>query len=178
MTNVVAEISKNPVLSNVLGLLVNQTEKGFKKYGHTVDAHSLEAIDWIDHASEEAIDFVVYLQSLKLKLLQDTPAGSHVCLFCYSDQAAPVKNGPIKKPRKKKQTNYIPAKNGVRVIKGVPLYKCSYICHNEKCKDRGIRYIDDKTDTVKCHKCKTELSVFPSTANEAHDDEYNYFTAY
>lgn len=59
---------ENKILSQVKDLLEKQTEKGVKKYGHSVDADELTAEQWIDHASEEIVDLLVYLQCLKEKL--------------------------------------------------------------------------------------------------------------
>lgn len=59
------EIEENPVLCRLQQLLINQTEKGLRKYGTTVEPASLEAIEWIDHACEEIIDMLVYLQVLR-----------------------------------------------------------------------------------------------------------------
>ena len=64
------EIQKNEVLNQVQQLLVNQTEKGLKKYGKTVEPGALVPTEWIDHASEEIIDMLVYLQVLKARLKQ------------------------------------------------------------------------------------------------------------
>ena len=71
--------------------------------------------------------------------------------------------------------NYIEPVEGVRTHEnGVKEYKCSYSC---TCGNKGIRYIHEDSDTTTCHKCKGELSVFPSTQNDAHDEEFNYFLA-
>lgn len=69
----IQEINKNAILSQVLEKFINQTEKGIKKYGHTVDPHDYSAIEWIDHAIEEHVDAIVYLTCLKYKLSEDTP---------------------------------------------------------------------------------------------------------
>lgn len=59
---------ENTVLNNVQALLEKQTAKGIKKYGQAVQANDLETEEWIDHASEEIIDTLVYLQCLKQRL--------------------------------------------------------------------------------------------------------------
>lgn len=58
----------NETLQNVEAILRKQTEKGIKKYGHTVDPDNLTAEQWIDHTMEELVDTLVYLQCLKQKL--------------------------------------------------------------------------------------------------------------
>lgn len=62
-----SEINNNQVLSQVHELLINQTKKGLEKYGQTVNPNGLSTTEWIDHASEEIVDLLVYLQVLKIK---------------------------------------------------------------------------------------------------------------
>ena len=62
------DYKKQKILTDVKRLLEKQTLKGLKKYGTTVDPDSLSAEDWIDHASEEIIDTLVYLRCLKERL--------------------------------------------------------------------------------------------------------------
>jgi|Laugresu1bdmlbsd_1035121.scaffolds.fasta_scaffold389906_1 hypothetical protein len=58
----------NDSLVKVMQLLYKQTEKGVRKYGHTVQSDKLSHVQWIDHAMEELVDTLVYLQCLKDKL--------------------------------------------------------------------------------------------------------------
>lgn len=62
------EIIANPILRNIQELLENQTAKGLAKYGTTVNKNDYSSEEWIRHAQEEAIDFLVYLEVLKAKL--------------------------------------------------------------------------------------------------------------
>lgn len=62
------EIDDNPVLTRVQHLLASQTKKGIDKYGVTIVPDSLSTIEWIDHASEELIDTLVYLQCLRERM--------------------------------------------------------------------------------------------------------------
>lgn len=68
--NIHHEIKQNEVLSAVQDLLLAQTRKGLEKYGQTVQADNLSTTEWIDHASEEIVDLLVYLQVLKQRLVQ------------------------------------------------------------------------------------------------------------
>ena len=65
-------IQDNPILSRIEELLKAQTEKGVKKYGTTVQPEQLSTVQWIDHASEEIIDLLVYLQVLREKVQSDS----------------------------------------------------------------------------------------------------------
>ena len=61
-------ILANPVLRAVQDVLDNQVAKGYAKYGTTVKPQDYTTKQWINHASEEAMDFVVYLQTLATKM--------------------------------------------------------------------------------------------------------------
>lgn len=61
----------NETLRNVEALLRKQTEKGFRKYGVIVQPDRLTDVQWIDHAMEELVDTLVYLQCLKEKMLNN-----------------------------------------------------------------------------------------------------------
>lgn len=61
-------ILANPVLRAVQDVLDNQVAKGYAKYGTTVKQQDYTTQQWINHASEEAMDFVVYLQTLATKM--------------------------------------------------------------------------------------------------------------
>ena len=64
-------IKENPILNDVLGVLIKQTAKGMAKYPNTVDVDDYTAEEWIDHAIEESIDKIVYLTALKHKMRGD-----------------------------------------------------------------------------------------------------------
>ena len=70
MSNITKSIEENAILQNVHGILENQTRKGVEKYGSTVQPDRLSIVEWINHASEETADKLVYLQCLKAKLQQ------------------------------------------------------------------------------------------------------------
>ena len=41
---------------------------GLKKYGVTMDRKDLSAIEWINHAQEEIMDLLLYLEKLKAEI--------------------------------------------------------------------------------------------------------------
>lgn len=59
----------NPILYRVQNIVRKQTAKGIEKYGTSVQANNLTTEQWLDHASEEAADLLVYLQAMKEKLM-------------------------------------------------------------------------------------------------------------
>jgi hypothetical protein len=50
--------------------LVSRAEVGFNKYGATMDRDDLSVIEWLDHAVEEMLDQVLYMEKLKQELLK------------------------------------------------------------------------------------------------------------
>ena len=45
-----------------------RSELGQKKYGTTLDRTDLKPLDWIQHAQEELMDGILYLEKLKKEL--------------------------------------------------------------------------------------------------------------
>lgn len=64
------ELNKNQILLNVQRLLEQQTKKGMKKYGKTVDPDDYGMIGWLEHLQQELIDAVVYCEVLKQKAMK------------------------------------------------------------------------------------------------------------
>jgi hypothetical protein len=62
---------ENRILKNVQRILTEQTEKGLKKYGKTVDPADYSTVEWIEHAQQECVDKLVYLEVLKERLLDE-----------------------------------------------------------------------------------------------------------
>jgi succinate dehydrogenase flavin-adding protein (antitoxin of CptAB toxin-antitoxin module) len=62
------QIKENPVLSELLKKFFNQAEKGLEKYGELVDVDDLSLLEWLNHAQEELIDELVYLECIKQKV--------------------------------------------------------------------------------------------------------------
>lgn len=82
----------------------------------------------------------------------------------------------VEEPQEKKPKNYTPHVNGIKTYSnGKVAYKCSYNCG---CGNRGERFIAGDEEHVHCHECNGKLMVSPSTLNDAHDEDYNYFLAY
>ena len=61
-------------MSNLLNQLIsefqNREERGFKKYGTTMDRTDLSFSEWLQHFKEELMDGLLYLQ--KIQNLYDT----------------------------------------------------------------------------------------------------------
>jgi len=56
---------KDTIVEAVIEQFKKRSEIGIKKYGVTLDRDDLNFQDWIQHAQEEAMDFILYLEKLK-----------------------------------------------------------------------------------------------------------------
>ena len=56
---------KDKIVQQVTNKFKQRSELGIKKYGVTLDRNDLNFKDWIQHAQEEAMDFILYLEKLK-----------------------------------------------------------------------------------------------------------------
>lgn len=56
------------IVQSILEKFVDRAEMGFKKYNNTLDREDLSRMDWINHAQEELMDGILYLERLKQDL--------------------------------------------------------------------------------------------------------------
>ena len=63
----IGELNKNQILHNVQKMLEEQTKKGLKKYGTTVNPADYDFIGWLEHLQQEMVDAIVYCEVLKFK---------------------------------------------------------------------------------------------------------------
>ena len=59
---------KDTIVKSVIDQFKERSEVGIKKYGVTLDRDDLSALEWINHAQQEAMDFCLYLEKLKSEL--------------------------------------------------------------------------------------------------------------
>lgn len=53
------------IVMAVVHKFLQRSELGQKKYGTTLDRQDLTTLDWIQHAQEELMDGILYLEKLK-----------------------------------------------------------------------------------------------------------------
>ena len=56
------------IVLKVIERFRQRSEIGQKKYGTTMDRTDLSTKEWIDHAIEESMDLILYLEKLKQQL--------------------------------------------------------------------------------------------------------------
>lgn len=63
--NETIELSKDPIVNNVVKSFISRSNFGFKKYCTTLEDNNLPSKSWIIHIQEELMDAVNYLEKLK-----------------------------------------------------------------------------------------------------------------
>lgn len=56
------------VVASVIAKFERRARMGKEKYGTDLDRNDLEKIAWINHAQEEAMDMILYMEKLKQEL--------------------------------------------------------------------------------------------------------------
>jgi hypothetical protein len=59
---------KDSIVESVITQFKERSDVGIQKYGVTLDRNDLNTLEWINHAQQEAMDFVLYLEKLKHEL--------------------------------------------------------------------------------------------------------------
>jgi hypothetical protein len=59
------KIEMDSIVESVIQKFIQRSELGQKKYGVTLDREDLTPLDWIQHAQEEFMDGILYLEKLK-----------------------------------------------------------------------------------------------------------------
>jgi hypothetical protein len=62
------EFEYDSIVLSILLKIQNRARIGKKKYGTDLDRTDLNKLDWINHAQEEAMDLILYLERLKKDL--------------------------------------------------------------------------------------------------------------
>lgn len=58
-----SEFKQDYIVSSVIGKFKSRSDAGIKKYGTTLDQNNTD--DFLSHAMEESMDFILYLQKIK-----------------------------------------------------------------------------------------------------------------
>ena len=56
---------KDTIVESVINQFKQRSEVGINKYNTTLDREDLSCLEWINHAQQEAMDFILYLEKLK-----------------------------------------------------------------------------------------------------------------
>jgi hypothetical protein len=61
------------IMKSVMGKFIQRSQVGFQKYGTDLDRTDLSFPDWIQHAQEELMDGILYLEKLKRSAIEEKP---------------------------------------------------------------------------------------------------------
>ena len=53
------------VVTSVINQFIERSEKGKAKYGVDLDRNDLSLLEWIEHAKQEHMDAILYLEKIK-----------------------------------------------------------------------------------------------------------------
>ena len=56
---------EDQIVIRVLSRFAERSQVGINKYNTTLERTDLDTLEWLTHAQEEAMDFVLYLERLK-----------------------------------------------------------------------------------------------------------------
>ena len=59
------------IVTSVIKQFEDRSIKGKEKYGTDLDREDLTLIDWIEHAKQEHMDAILYLEKLKQQYLKE-----------------------------------------------------------------------------------------------------------
>jgi hypothetical protein len=59
------------IVASIIKQFEERSIKGKNKYGTDLDRTDLSLLDWIEHAKQEHMDAILYLEKLKQQYLQD-----------------------------------------------------------------------------------------------------------
>jgi hypothetical protein len=65
-------IQLDSVVTSIINKFKNRAIFGFKKYGTNLDRNDLSVIEWIQHAQEEHMDAILYLEKLKQEITKNS----------------------------------------------------------------------------------------------------------
>jgi len=68
MSDFITIEKSDSIVLKVIERFKQRSEVGQKKYGTTMDRTDLSTKQWIDHAIEESMDLILYLEKLKQQL--------------------------------------------------------------------------------------------------------------
>jgi hypothetical protein len=63
---------QDKIVLSVLARFKERSDIGIKKYKETLERTDLSTLEWLTHAQEEAMDFVLYLERLKHEYKRET----------------------------------------------------------------------------------------------------------
>ena len=67
------------VVTSIINQFIERSEKGKAKYGVDLDRKDLSLLEWIEHAKQEHMDAILYLEKIK-QMFIDMLCGLHALI--------------------------------------------------------------------------------------------------
>ena len=64
------------VIQAIIDKFISRGKVGLQKYGTTLDRNDLSLLDWINHAQEEHLDAILYLEKIKQEIQKNNNISS------------------------------------------------------------------------------------------------------
>jgi hypothetical protein len=64
--------TEDKIVESVVNSFLERSKVGIEKYGVTLNRNDLTTLEWINHAQQEAMDMILYLEKLKKEYERDT----------------------------------------------------------------------------------------------------------
>ena len=62
--------TNDSVVNSIISQFAERSRVGYKKYGTTLDRTDLSLLDWVQHAQEEMMDGILYLEKIKKTIIE------------------------------------------------------------------------------------------------------------
>lgn len=57
--------TRDSIVNSIIQKFTERSELGINKYGTTLDRNDLSLLQWVNHAQEELMDGILYLEKIK-----------------------------------------------------------------------------------------------------------------
>jgi len=65
-----SKITNDSVVNSIISQFAERSRVGLEKYGTTLDRTDLSILDWVQHAQEEMMDGILYLEKIKKTIIE------------------------------------------------------------------------------------------------------------
>ena len=65
-----SQLTNDSVVNSIISQFAERSMVGLEKYGTTLDRTDLSILDWVQHAQEEMMDGILYLEKIKKTIIE------------------------------------------------------------------------------------------------------------
>tara|TARA_B110000285_G_scaffold181680_1_gene205157 strand:+ start:1737 stop:2156 length:420 start_codon:yes stop_codon:yes gene_type:complete len=67
-----SQLTNDSVVNSIISQFAERSRVGLEKYGTTLDRTDLSILDWVQHAQEEMMDGILYLEKIKKTIIESS----------------------------------------------------------------------------------------------------------